>query len=51
MKRKQGEGLCIYDFSILVFVHLLGRDISTLGYAKEDKRAQTSVLVRPLIKL
>lgn len=39
VKRKQGEGLCIYDFITLVFVHLLGREGLTLGYAKEDKRA------------
>lgn len=39
VKRKQGERLCIYDFTTLVFVHLLGREGSTLGYAKEDKIA------------
>lgn len=50
MKRKQGEGLCIYDFSTLVFVHLLGREHSTLRYAK-DKTAQTLILVRTVIAI
>lgn len=39
MKRKQREGLCIYDFSTLVFEHLLERENSTLRYAKEDRTA------------
>lgn len=46
---KQGEGLCNYDSSTLMFRHVLVMEDSDLVYAREDKLHYTLILLKEVI--